>query len=74
MSAVLSTDLTLDSVEDDQVVVMLTNQGKVSVASAASMLGNKGKMVIKLEKGDRLKQVMFAPNVGSSLYQRHGQG
>ena len=60
VSAVLSTDLTLDSVEDDQVVVMLTNQGKVSVASAASMLGNKGKMVIKLEKGDRLKQVMFA--------------
>ena len=60
VSAVLSTDLTLDSVEDDRVVVMLTNQGKVSVASAASMLGNKGKMVIKLEKGDRLKQVMFA--------------
>ena len=60
VTAMLSTNMKQDEVADDQVVVMLTSQGKVSVASAASMLGHKGKKVITLDKGDRLQQVMFA--------------
>ena len=60
VTAMLPTSMKMDEVAPDQVVVMLTEQGKISVASAASMLGNKGKRVIRLEKGDRLKQVMFA--------------
>ena len=60
VSAMLRTDMKQDEVGDDQVVVMLTNQGKVSVAAASAVLGQRGKMIIKLEKGDRLRQVLFA--------------
>ena len=60
VTAMLATSMTVNDVSDDQVVVMLTNQGKVSVAAAKAVLGQKGKTVIKLEKGDRLKQVLFA--------------
>ena len=60
VSAMLRTDMKQDEVDDDQVVVMLTNQGKVSVAAASAVLGQRSKMIIKLEKGDRLRQVLFA--------------
>jgi DNA gyrase subunit A len=60
VTAMLATSMTVNDVSDDQVIVMLTNQGKVSVAAAKALLGQKGKNVIKLEKGDRLKQVLFA--------------
>jgi DNA gyrase subunit A len=60
VSAILSTSMTLDTAPDDKVIVMLTNQGKVLVTSARAVLGQRSKSVIKLDKGDRLKQVMFA--------------
>jgi DNA gyrase subunit A len=60
VSAMLRTDMKQDKVDEDQVVVMLTNQGKVSVAAASAVLGQRSKMIIKLEKGDRLRQVLFA--------------
>ena len=60
VTAMLATSAKPDEVSDDQVVVMLTEQGRIAVASAAWMLGNRGKRAIKLEKGDRLKQVMYA--------------
>lgn len=61
VTAMLATSKKATEVSDDQVIVMLTSQGKVSVAAAKSLLGGqKGKTVIKMDKGDRLTQVLFA--------------